>query len=118
MPLRIAAVSSLIALATLVSGCVQERVVHDRPVIVEHRVVQRDDVEVVAPRPPPPRIEERVELRPGYVWSRSYWRWNGHDYVMVRGHWEPLRVGYHYVHPHWEQRGDGWHWRAGVWVAG
>lgn len=119
MSIRLVAVASLVAAAALASGCMQERVVHDRPVYVQQRPVQREYVEeVVAPGPPPPVIVEQVQPRPGYVWARSYYRWDGRRYATVRGHWEPNRPGYHYVHPHYEQRGDGWHWRAGVWVAG
>ncbi|MFI4959222.1 MAG: hypothetical protein ACHP7C_08705 [Lysobacterales bacterium] len=119
MSIRHVALASLVAATALASGCVVEEPVHrQRPVVVERPVVQREYVEVVAPRPPPPPIVEQVELRPGYIWARSYWRWDGRNYVVERGHWEPERRGYRYSHPHWEQRGDGWHWRAGVWVSG
>ncbi len=113
----LAAFAALAVLAALASGCVEERVVHRRPVVIE-QPVHREYVEVVAPRPPPPRIVEVEQVRPGYVWARSYWRWNGRDYVTVSGHWEAAHPGYRYVHPHWEQRGDGWHWHAGVWITG
>lgn len=119
MSIRLVAVVSMVAVAALASGCVQERVVHDRPVYVQQQPpVQREYVEVVAPRPPPEVVVEQVQPRQGYIWARGYSRWDGREYVTVRGHWEPNRPGYHYVHPHYEQRGDGWHWRAGVWVAG
>ena len=108
----------LVVVAALASGCVEERVVHDRPVVVE-RPVQREYVEVVAPQPPPVQvIEEEPVRRPGYIWARGYWNWDGGRYVAVRGHWEPIRPGYHYVHPHWERHPDGWHWRAGIWIVG
>jgi hypothetical protein len=119
---------AVVALAVLASGCVQERVVHDRPIVVEHPVrrdvvveqpVQREVVEVIAPQPPPPREVEIIPApRRGYVWAHGYWRWDGRRYVAVGGHWEAARPGYRYVHPHWEQHRDGWHWRVGVWVAG
>ena len=119
MSIRLVAVTSLVVAAALASGCVQERVVHDRPVYVQQAPPPpREYVEVVAPRPPPPVIVENVQPRPGYIWARSYYRWDGRQYVTVRGHWEAARPGYHYVHPHWEQHNDGWHWRAGVWVVG
>ena len=118
MKLRRIALLSLVVAAALASGCEEQRVVHDRPLVIR-RPVQQEYVEVVAPRPPPPRIEEEVEQsRPGYFWVRGYWRWNGRDYVAVRGHWEPVRPGYRYVRPHWEQRPDGWHWHAGIWIGG
>ncbi|NWD23897.1 YXWGXW repeat-containing protein [Pseudomonas yamanorum] len=108
MLLRYAALAALVVAA---SGCVEERVVHDR------RPVQREYVEVVAPQPPPLQvIEVEPEGRPGYLWSRGYWRWEGGRYVAVHGHWEPERPGYRYVHPHWVQRNDGYHWQGGGWV--
>lgn len=117
MSIRLVAAVSLVGVAILASGCVEERVVHDRPVYVQRVPVQREYVEeVVAPRPPPVVIVEQVEPRQGYVWAHSYYRWDGRQYVTVRGHWEAVRPGYYYVHPHYEQRVDGWHWRAGVWV--
>jgi len=97
MSIRLLAVTSLIVAAALASGCVEERVVHDRPVYVQQQ--QPAYVEVVAPRPPPPVIVEQVGPRPGYIWSHSYYRWDGRQYVTVRGHWEAVRPGYHYVHP-------------------
>lgn len=108
--------AALVAVVVVASGCVQERVVHERRVVVE-RPAPREYVEVVAPQPPPERIiEEEPMGRPGYIWARGYWHWDGRRYVAVRGHWEPVRAGYRYVHPHWEQRGDGWHWHVGAWV--
>jgi hypothetical protein len=116
MQIRIAA---LAALTMLASGCVEERVVHDRPVVVERPIVRREVVEVIAPQPPPERIVEvEPERRPGYVWARGYWRWTGREYVAMPGHWEVERPGYHYVHPHYEHRNDGWHLNVGVWVNG
>ena len=108
MLLRYAAMAAVVVAA---SGCVQERVVHERG------PVQREYVEVVAPQPPPVQVIE-VEPAPryGYVWSRGYWRWEGGRYVAVHGHWEQVREGYRYVHPHWVQRNDGYHWQVGGWI--
>ena len=108
MLLRYAALAAMVVAA---SGCVQERVVHER------RPVQREYVEVVAPQPPPVQvIEVEPAVREGYIWSRGYWRWEGGRYVAVHGHWEPVRQGYRYVHPHWVQRNDGYHWQIGGWI--
>ena len=116
---RLVALASLLAVTALASGCVVEPA---RPVYVARPAPVYAPapayVEVVAPQPPPEYIVEHVQPRPGYIWARGYWRWDGRRYIAERGHWEPIRPGYHYVHPHWEQRGDGWHMRAGVWVAG
>ena len=113
MSLRYVALIGAMALAT---GCVQERVVHERRV-AERPPPRADYVEVVAPQAPPTRvIEVEPAQRPGYVWSRGYWRWEGGRYVPVHGHWEAIRPGYRYQHPYWESRGDGWHYHVGVWV--
>ena len=102
----------LIASLAIPSGCVEERVVHERS-HAHHEYVE----EVIAPQPPPERVVEvEPAPRPGYIWARGYWHWNGQRFVPVHGHWETERPGYHYVHPHWESAGDGWHWRAGVWL--
>lgn len=80
--------AALVAMVVAASGCVQERVVHER------RPVQREYVEVVAPQPPPVQvIEVEPPVRYGYIWSRGYWRWEGGRYVAVHGHWEPVREG-------------------------
>ena len=122
MPIRTVALVALISFAALASGCVQERVVHDRPVqrtvVVERPVVEREYVEVIAPQPPPRVVEVEPLPHPGYIWARGYWRWNGRTYVSVPGHWEQVRPNYHYVHPHYERANDGWHLRVGVWVNG
>jgi WXXGXW repeat (2 copies) len=97
----------------LAAGCVEERVVHERPVRQEYVA------EVIAPGPPPVEIVEREpEPRVGFVWARGYWHWDGHRYYAVHGHWEGERAGYHYEHPHWEQRGNQWHLHVGAWVRG
>ncbi|MBA1229621.1 BcpO-related WXXGXW repeat protein [Pseudomonas viridiflava] len=101
----------LIATLVVASGCVEERIVHER------RPPPHEYVEVIAPQPPPERvIEVEPAPRSGYVWSRGYWHWSDGRYVPVHGHWVAERPGYRYVHPHWESAGDGWHWHAGMWV--
>ncbi|OOG39182.1 YXWGXW repeat-containing protein [Rhodanobacter sp. C05] len=114
MSIRLVALTSLVAVTALAAGCVVEPA---RPVVYGPRP-DPGYVEVVAPQPPPAMFVENVEPRPGFIWARGYWRWDGRHYVAERGHWERMRPGYHYVHPHWEQRRDGWHWRVGVWAAG
>lgn len=66
--------------------------------------------------PPPPRYE-RVVIRPGYVWSPGYWRWNGRRHVWVGGNYVPVRRGYAYVPARWQPYGQQ-HWRFhdGYWV--
>lgn len=110
--------AALAAVTMLASGCVVEQPAPRRhPVVVEQPAPGY--VEVIAPQAPPTvLVEEEPAPRPGYVWARGYWHWNGRKYVAMRGHWEPARAGYHYVHPHYVQRADGWHLNVGVWVAG
>ena len=110
MILRRLAAVALLSTALLAAAGVHGRPLPDRGA--------GDGVTVIAPRPPPPPMLERVPPRPGYLWAHGYWRWNGHDYVAVPGHWERVRAGYRYLNPHWEHRPDGWHWRVGVWVSG
>lgn len=114
--LRLVTVASMLVVTALASGCVVEPPRH-RHVVVE-RPVYREQVEVIAPQAPPEWVVHNVETRPGFVWARGYWRWDGRRYVAIRGHWERVRPGYRYVHPHWEHHRDGWHWRAGVWLNG
>ncbi|UFH51365.1 hypothetical protein [Pseudomonas sp. KNUC1026] len=113
--MKVRLIALVVALASA-SGCV----VHETPRYAYREPPRREYVEeVVAPQPPPQEvIEVEPAPRPGYVWARGYWRWNGNRYVATRGHWEAVRPGYRYVHPYWEQRGDGWHWHVGAWVNG
>ena len=107
-------VTAAVALALLATGCT-ERVVRERPVVVEPAPAPTV-VEVIAPQPPPVRVVEEVVPRPGYVWARGYWRWTGARYVWHKGHWEALRPGYHYAPAHYVRRNDGWHLKVGIWV--
>ena len=110
MSLRLAALLAMAGLTAVTAGCVVEQPApHPHRVIYEAPPPPPPVVEVVAPQPPP---------RPGFIWARGYWHWEGGRYVAVRGHWEAVRPGYHYVHPHWEQGPGGWHFRAGIWIAG
>jgi hypothetical protein len=110
---------ALTAITLLFSGCVVEPPPRPRPVVVEQAPPPREYVEVIAPQPPPVElVEVEPAPRPGYIWARGYWHWNGHQYVAAHGHWEAVRPGYHYVHPHYVQRSDGWHLSVGVWVQG
>jgi len=122
MSLRFAALLALAGITAVTAGCVVEPVPPPRPhrvVYVEQPAPQPAYVEVVAPQPPPVEVVEEIPPpRPGFVWARGYWHWNGARYVAVRGHWEAVRPGYHYVHPHWEHGPGGWHFHVGVWVAG
>lgn len=65
---------------------------------------------------PPPVRYERVRVRPGYVWTPGYWRWNGRRHVWIGGAYVPARPGYAYVAPRWVSYGPAWRFRAGHWA--
>lgn len=72
---------------------------------------------VTGPRAAPPVIrEERWDARPGFVWIRGRWDWNGADWAWVGGHYERERTGYIWRDPRWEMR-DGVYVKVeGDWV--
>jgi WXXGXW repeat (2 copies) len=113
-----AAAFVLTAIVTaLASGCV-EQPVHDHPVVVHRPLMDRYYAgDLVVQRAPPAFVVESVQVRRGYVWIHSYYRWDGHDYVAVPGRWEPERSGYRYVDARWERHRDGWHYRPGHWLS-
>ncbi|MGO1073632.1 YXWGXW repeat-containing protein [Lysobacter sp. CA199] len=63
---------------------------------------------------PPPRYE-RMRVRPGYVWTPGYWRWNGRRHYWVAGTYVLARPGYVYVAPRWHAYGPAWRLRDGYW---
>lgn len=69
---------------------------------------------VVDVEPPPPQYE-RIETRPGYVWVKGSWEWDGAQWQWRRGHWQAQRSGYAWRDGHWERRGRHWHWVEGNW---
>lgn len=104
----------LAAACLLASGCVVAQPLPPR----EHVVVEPGQPEAVVVRQAPPVdiVEEVPPPRPGFIWVRGHWRWNGARHQWVRGHWLPERVGFRYVQPHWDRVGDEWHFTAGVWL--
>src|SRR5215212_129320 len=62
---------------------------------------------VVVVRPtvaPPPIREERIVVKPGYVWIRGHWDWQNGQYAWVGGRYEAVRTGKRWREPRWEQR--------------
>ena len=102
----------VIATAVVTSGCV----IRART----HPLYYSAGAEVYASAPmPPPRIEVvNVGVRPGYVWTRGYWNWNGAGWVWIGGHWEGERVGYVWVQPSYAYRGGRHVYIAGGWQGG
>ncbi len=64
---------------------------------------------------PPAPIVERVGVRPGYVWTPGYWRWDGYRYGWRGGYWGPVRVGYHYAPGYWGGCGAHYCYHGGYW---
>ena len=68
---------------------------------------------------PPPPMYERVPPppRPGVVWRRGYWHWDGHRYVWVQGVY--VRRPYadaRWVPEHYVRTAYGWRRVPGHWV--
>lgn len=102
----------VIATTVVTSGCVIRA--RARPIVFT------TGAEVYATAPmPPPRVEVvTVGVRPGYVWTRGYWNWNGAGWVWIGGHWETQRAGYVWVQPQYQYRGGRHVYIAGGWRAG
>jgi hypothetical protein len=77
--------------------------------------VSTTPVHVVDEAPPPPR-EERIEMRPGYVWIRGRWESRGGEWRWRAGHWQRERADHVWEAGHWERRGGRYHWIEGRWV--
>ena len=39
---------------------------------------------------PPALIVESFGPRPGYVWVRGGWQWNGYEWIWYPGHYQPV----------------------------
>ncbi len=115
MLVRPTAVLSLALIATLAAGCA-EQPSHGGPVVHRPLLESTYSHDTVAPRAPPPFAIEPVRERRGYVWSHSYYGWDGHDFVAVPGQWIPYRPDYRYVDARWERHADGWHFKPGHWL--
>jgi hypothetical protein len=126
------------AVAVLVTGCVEHRVVYvpvyqARPVAGQSYALAAPpgtnlppsspalagapaNTVVVAQAPPPVPVEV-VPLTPGpdYYWAPGYWSWNG-AWLWVRGSWvlRP-RPGAIWVGGHWGPHPRGFVWVGGHW---
>jgi hypothetical protein len=72
---------------------------------------------IVAPGPPPALVYEPVPPgRPGWVWVRGHWAWNGARWFWVRGYWARApRYRAVWVPGYWAHRARGWVWIEGYW---
>jgi WXXGXW repeat (2 copies) len=73
---------------------------------------------VVAYEEPPAPQTETYDNRPGYVWIKGHWEWNGNQWVWAQGYWENERQGLVWQEGRWERRGNAWHWIDGEWTNG
>jgi len=66
--------------------------------------------------PPAPQVEVVPEHpRPGFVWVRGYWRWEGHRHIWVKGTWMKERPGHHWVDARWTPVGGHYRFEEGHW---
>jgi hypothetical protein len=68
--------------------------------------------------PPAPRYEVVPVARPGHVWVRGHWQWQGNQYAWVPGRFVTARAGYVYREPQWVQRGGSWVMVGNTWERG
>jgi hypothetical protein len=113
---RTLATVSLTAAVLLTAACAQ-RDINAPPVVHRPLFESTYSHDLVSPREPPKFVIEPVRERPGYVWTHSYYRWDGHDYVHVPSEWIPAKSDSRYVDATWERHGDGWHFKPGHWVS-
>jgi hypothetical protein len=75
--------------------------------------------EIFVQVPPPPVRVEREVMRPGYVWTPGYWRWDprANHHVWIGGSYVPERSGFVWVPGRWVQGPNrGWHFQPGYWA--
>jgi hypothetical protein len=101
---KIAGLVFVTLLAGAASACVVRGSAHVAPVAVVE----------VEEAPPPPR-QERVVIRPGFVWVDGRWDYRRGRYVWVDGRYERERRGHRWVNGHWERRGRRHVWIDGHW---
>ncbi|MCX5658183.1 MAG: hypothetical protein NTW19_00490 [Planctomycetota bacterium] len=84
-------------------------------------VVMQVQAGLVAPKPPPPNIQEvpPVDRPQGdqFVWIPGYWSWDAdrNDYVWVSACWRAAPPNMSWVPGYWTQVADGYEWVAGFW---
>jgi hypothetical protein len=72
----------------------------------------------VVKEPPPPAMEPRPALQPGYEWDPGHWAWDGEAYRWVRGHWLFVPREYHrWVPGHWYHHDRYFSFKEGYWAA-
>lgn len=67
---------------------------------------------------PPPRREEGVHTRDGYVWTGGHYGWRNHRYEWSGGRYVHERRGWGWRDGTWESRQDRYEWHPGGWERG
>ena len=65
--------------------------------------------------PPPDRVEMVPPARPGYIYERGHYHWDGRQYVWNEGQFIQERPGHKYTPYAFERRGEVWYYRPGFW---
>src|SRR4051812_13110473 len=65
---------------------------------------------------PPPRREERVSPRPGFVFVSGRWDWGDGNWQWINGHWERERRGQKWREARWELRNGEYVLVDGDWI--
>jgi YXWGXW repeat-containing protein len=78
--------------------------------------VQARDIAVeIGVAPPPERVEVVPAPRPGYIYERGHYTWDGRAYVWSEGRFIEERPGHVYAPPVIEHRGEHYYFRSGHW---
>ena len=65
--------------------------------------------------PPADRVEVVPAPRPGYIYERGHYNWDGNRYVGQEGRFLKEREGHKYTPYVFEKRGDVYYYRKGHW---
>jgi hypothetical protein len=85
-------------------------------IVVGAGIAQARSVEVeINTAPPADRVEVVPAPRPGYVYERGHYAWDGHAYVWTEGRFIEERPGHVYTQPMIEHRGEHFVFRKGHW---
>ena len=79
-------------------------------------IAQARSIEVeINTAPPPARVEVVPAERPGFIYERGHYTWDGHAYVWTEGRYIEARPGHTYEQPLIERRGEHYVFRSGHW---
>jgi hypothetical protein len=79
-------------------------------------IAQARSVEVeISTAPPPDRVEVVPPARPGYIYERGHYAWDGRAYVWTEGRFIEERPGHVYTQPMIEHRSEHYYYRSGRW---